>query len=100
MNNDRARMIEAWFAENSDDCEFAVCDRAHPYSVIGSAGSAGFIVFTTKPTVVSLIIHRCRTPAGLGMIGRYGIPRKADVRWIRKLVGSQAIVFLGDLDPD
>jgi hypothetical protein len=38
-------------------------------------------------------------PKSLGIMGRYGLPTKVDVEWIRVLAMSRPLLFLGDMDP-
>jgi len=33
------------------------------------------------------------------MIGRYGLPSLDDLAWIRDVVGSRRVLFIGDMDP-
>lgn len=99
MGNGLVRLIEAWFLEHDGDGEFLSGIRGLPYSVIGSPGAAGRIVFTTKPQVVAAVMQERDAPAGIGMVGRYGLPNKADLGWIRKVIGHQPLLFLGDMDP-
>jgi hypothetical protein len=35
----------------------------------------------------------------VGLIARGGLPRESDVAWLRTLVGTRNLIFLGDLDP-
>lgn len=90
--------ISAWFAEHDDDGEFALGTRALPFSVIRPAGAAAPVLLTTKPSVVMPIIDR-EARHGFGMIGRYGLPDEADLRWILKVIGRHPLFFLGDMDP-
>ncbi len=99
MRNDPAKLIQSWFAKHDREGEFTSNARACPYSVIGPADAAGRVIFTTKPTTVSVIFHRCGIQRGVGMIGRYGLPDDADLAWIRRIVGRRALLFLGDMDP-
>mgnify|MGYP000892086697 CR=1 FL=1 len=91
--------IEAWFSEYGEDGEFVHADRAAPYSVIGPLDSTRWLVFTSKPKIVSEAIENCWAPAQLGMVGRYGLPDETDLNWLRGLIGSCELLFLGDMDP-
>jgi len=99
MGSNLTKLIQAWFLEHDSDGEFLTGTRAYPYSVIGSGGAAGRVIFTTKPNVVSAVMHERDAPPNLGMVGRYGLPNKADLGWIRKVIGQQSLLFLGDMDP-
>ena len=67
--------------------------------MIVSAGPVGRVLFTTKPAIVSTVIEKCDAARDFGMIGRYGLPSVADLPWIRTMVGSRELFFLGDMDP-
>lgn len=99
MKNDSTKLIREWFAEHDGNGEFVSGIKAFPYSVIGSTDSAGHIIFTTKPTIVSAIIHNCETAQDFGMVGRYGLPDASDLHWIRKMIGLRPLLFFGDMDP-
>ncbi len=99
MDNYSTKAIQAWFAEHDGDGEFCACARAFPYSVIGPADAMGSIIFTTKPKIVSAIIHEDEARHGFGVVGWYGLPNEADLGWIRKVIGQRPVLFLGDLDP-
>jgi hypothetical protein len=99
MGNDSAKLIEAWFAEHSEDGEFVCGAGRAPYSVIGPPSSVARMIFTTKPTIVSMAIESRELPAQFGMVGRYGLPSDADVGWVCDVIGPRALLFLGDMDP-
>ncbi len=99
MGNDSTKSIEAWFAAHNDDGEFVCGERTVPYSVIGPADSIGQVIFTTKPMILSTAIQSQDVNEEFGMVGRYGLPCKGDLRWICDLVGSRRLLFLGDMDP-
>jgi hypothetical protein len=99
MPGDATKLIRSWFAKHDGDGEFATGMRAAPYSVIGPVGAAGRVVFTTKPHSASAILNESETSKSVGMIGRYGLPDKADLVWIRTVVGRRVLLFLGDMDP-
>jgi hypothetical protein len=92
-------IVEKWFADHDADGEFVCHVRAVPYSVIGPAPVAGSLVFATKPTLVSVAIHVEGSAAGLSLVGRYGLPREADLNWIIPMIGTRELLFLGDMDP-
>jgi hypothetical protein len=98
MNKGLAKTIQLWFAKHDGDGEFALGTRALPFSVIRPAGAAAPVLYTTKPSIVTPIIDREARP-GFGMIGRYGLPGEADLRWIHKVIGRHPLLFLGDMDP-
>lgn len=99
MGSSTAGLIEAWFAEHSDDGDFVYERKPSPYSVIGPSTPAGRIVFATKPSPVASAIHECAACSGIGMIGHYGLPSDLDVAWIRRVVAEHELLFLGDMDP-
>ncbi len=100
MKRDSVALIEEWFAGLRDvDGDFVCYERDWPFSVIGPAGSNGRVIFTTKPRPLSAAMEECAAIKQFGLIGRYGLPRKGDLGWIRKVVGSREILFLGDMDP-
>ena len=49
--------------------------------------------------IASAAIHESGLSESYGMVGRYGLPNKADLAWIRKVIGKQPLLFLGDMDP-
>jgi len=91
--------IERWFAGHSDDSEFDLQLAAAPYSVVAPSDSNSRIIFTTKPHLVSTAIHYSSAVHNTGVIGRAGLPRTADLKWITRFVGERPLLFLGDLDP-
>lgn len=99
MGSDLTRLIEACFLEHDGDGEFLSGVRGFPYSVIGTLGNGGCTIFTTKPMIASAAIHESGLSESYGMVGRYGLPNKADLAWIRKVIGKQPLLFLGDMDP-
>lgn len=99
MENGLTRLIEAWFLEHDGDGEFLSHTRGFPYSVIGSLSASGCIIFTTKPQSVAGVMQEADASRCIGMVGRYGLPDKEDILWIRKVIGRQQLVFLGDMDP-
>lgn len=98
MPRNIAKLIEAWFLEHDGDGEFLAGRRACPYSLIGSVGAAARIIYTTKPSIVCAAMAPAPPPS-IGIVGRYGLPSKADLIWIRKLIARQQLLFLGDMDP-
>ena len=100
MDSGHLYLIEKWFSDHDGDGEFALHKRAVPYSVIGPTATAGGeILFTTKPTVVLADISDEDVGDGFALVGGYGLPRFADVHWIRTLAGTGKLSFLGDMDP-
>lgn len=90
--------IEAWFGGNRDG-EFISGADAAPYSVIGAATECGRIIYATKPPLAASAIEGCPRCSQFGMIARCGLPGKADLRWIRTVIGKAELWFLGDMDP-
>ncbi|MGD9644967.1 MAG: hypothetical protein AB7U73_04590 [Pirellulales bacterium] len=89
--------IEAWFQQHADG-DF-VCDEPRAAYVVQSpVGSRVPVVFTTKPATVRHAIAADKVQP-LGVVGRYGLPHRRDLAWIRELVGRRPLLFLGDLDP-
>jgi hypothetical protein len=84
---------------HSDDGDFVYPGRAAPYTVIEPSKNAGRIIFSTKTLLVAKTIDEFNDFAGLGLIGRYGLPSRADLSWIRKIVSNHELFFLGDMDP-
>ena len=99
MSRNLTAKIEKWFDRHAGDGNFALECRSHSYSVIGPVNSNTRIVYATKPRHVVMAIDASATPDRFGMIGRYGLPQRADVKWIRDFVGNRKVLFLGDLDP-
>jgi hypothetical protein len=99
LRGDLIKQIEGWFAEHGDDGEFGYPTRDNAYSVIGPTTNCTSIIVTTKPATVSAAIGACPTPERFGMIGRYGLPQAGDASWLRTLVESHDLFFIGDLDP-
>jgi hypothetical protein len=99
MGNSLTQRIRAWFLKHDGDGEFLLGNRAFPYSIIGPGNTAAGMIFTTKPNIVSASMYQFDVLGGCGMIGRYGLPNRADLSWIRKMVGAQPLWFLGDMDP-
>jgi hypothetical protein len=99
MGNKHTKLIQAWFLEHDGDGEFLIGPREFPYSVIGAIHTGQPIIFTTKPQIVSLIMQEPNAPARYGMVGRYGLPSKTDLDWIRRVIAHQPLLFLGDMDP-
>ena len=93
------RLIEEWFSKHSDDGEFIRLGREVPYSVIGHPYHAGRVLFTTKPDVVLTGLSPIPGAPLLGAIGRRGLPDEQDLSWLRAVIGSRGLYFLGDMDP-
>ncbi|KKK52402.1 hypothetical protein LCGC14_3105280 [marine sediment metagenome] len=99
MDLDLAKWIERWFMRHADDGEFSCHVRAHPYSVVGPSNATTSLVYTTKPAFVCKAIETVLVSGKIGLIGRYGLPCEVDLQWIRTLVGTRTLLFLGDMDP-
>jgi len=81
MPADSAESIEAWF-EGHDDGEFAIGSvEAGTYSVRAPFGD--------MPVILGTKIHPLAMGAGFGLIVRYGLPSRADIGWMREVVGQK-----------
>lgn len=98
MRNESAERIESWFRSHNGG-EFCGSER-WGYVIVPPPSSDGRIIWTTKEHSVELALCKAPESANLGMVARYGLPRTADVSHILNFVGSQGLMFLGDLDPD
>lgn len=99
MRDDVATLVERFFSELEDDVEFCFSSRRAPYSVIGPTSDNCRILYVTKPATIAMAFHDRGTPVDISMMGRYGLPSRADVEWIRRVVGISVLYFLGDMDP-
>lgn len=97
MRDSLTQSIEGWFADHSDG-EFVVGLRASPYFVVGPSIQSERIIFTTKPMIVSTAVYDLKMSEDIGMIGRYGLPSRADLNWIGPMVAPCQLLFLGDMD--
>jgi hypothetical protein len=98
MNNRLTDLIERWFAEHPDG-EFVSNIRHCPYSVVGPPNDKGRMIFAGKTHLVSAAMDEGRLFGRFGMIGRGGLPTQADLHWIRELIGTRDVLFIGDMDP-
>jgi hypothetical protein len=97
MGHDLINRIEVWF-QSHDDGEFAQADW--PVSVVIPPPSDHCrVIFTTKPRIALICIEDSRHPISFGLIGRYGLPSRCDVRWLDEISNSRRLLFLGDMDP-
>jgi hypothetical protein len=92
-------IVRACFLKHDGDGEFQSGTRVFPYSVLGCKSRSGAMILTTKPGIVSAVLHECESSNCIGMVGRYGLPDDADLVWIRNVVGRRSLYFLGDMDP-
>jgi hypothetical protein len=98
MKNLLIQRIERWFADH-DDGDFAANDRRLAYSVIGPVNAHSRILYTTKKDSVGVALGRSAVLHKFSMIGRYGLPSRQDLRWIKEMVGPGRLFFVGDADP-
>jgi hypothetical protein len=99
MRSNQAKLIEQWFTEYSEDGDFVCEGRPAPYTVIAPAKARGRIVFTTNPDFAAAAISGSSEFASIGVIGRYGLPCRFDLAWIRDVAAKHELFFLGDMDP-
>ncbi|HVA47165.1 MAG TPA: hypothetical protein VNH11_12425 [Pirellulales bacterium] len=101
MRGNQAKLIEQWFTEYSQDGDFVYEGRPLPYTVMAPAKARGRIVFATKPGYAAQAIYESSEYASIGLIGRYGLPCRFDLAWIRDVAAKHQLFFLGDMDhPD
>jgi hypothetical protein len=98
MPRESATRIEYWFRSHNGG-EFCSSER-WGYTIVPPPSSAGAIIWTTKEHSVEPAICNAPESANLEMVARYGLPRSADVSHLLNFVGSQRLMFLGDMDPD
>jgi hypothetical protein len=97
---DPTNLIEDWFTTGRKaDGEFVRYDRDYAYQFIPPARRSAPIVYTTKTNAFAAGTAKGWADQTFGSIGRYGLPNRADVVAIRRLVGEHKLFFLGDLDP-
>lgn len=99
MRSNPAKIIEAWFTDYAQDGDFVYEPQPAPYTVIASSKTKGRIIYATKPHYAASAIYESDDCAQLGLVGRYGLPGRFDLAWIRKVVANHELFFLGDLDP-
>jgi len=105
MRRNAAILIEQWFTRYRQDGEFLYEGTSSAYTVVGPSKLPGRIVFATKPHIAAAAIEEFRENAPnsacakIGLIGRYGLPCRFDMAWIRDVVAKHELFFLGDLDP-
>lgn len=99
MRGAQSRLIEQWFTKYSQDGDFVYEGRPAPYTVIAPAKAGGRVVFATKPHYVAQAIFESNECASIGLIGRYGLPCRFDLAWIRDVAAKHELFFLGDMDP-
>jgi len=97
MKNSLATRISDFF-HDIDDGEFLCSSREVPYSFVGLTQLPGRFIFTTKPSVVSVLVAG-QPLDSFGMVGRCGLPHEYDPAWLDELTGPNEFQFLGDLDP-
>lgn len=98
-SNHSAALIEKWFRRHDGDGEFVSPARCSAYTVIGSEGEPGNVLFTTKPALMVKVLDRYPIPGTFALLGRVGLPAATDVGWMRNFIGKQKLMFLGDMDP-
>jgi len=99
VQSNSASSIRRWFMDHIDDGEFVHLSRDVPYHVVVPSGDADPLIYVTKPVIVGRLFSECVSTSDFGMVGRYGLPSDVDAAWIRGLVGSRDMFFLGDMDP-
>lgn len=99
MAVDVAQMIEDWFSSRKNDGEFVRCDRGYAYQVIPPSRRGAPIFYTTKANAFAAGTASELPDQSFGFVAGYGLPNRADVSTIRRLVGNHRLFFLGDLDP-
>lgn len=99
MRVNPAKLIEQWFTKYAQDGDFVYEGEPAPYTVIAPAKARGRIVFATKPDYVAEAIYQSSEFASIGLIGRYGLPCRFDLAWIRDVAAKHKLFFLGDMDP-
>jgi hypothetical protein len=97
MTTGNADRIAAWFAGHADG-EFVLAERGDAYTIDGSSDSIAPIIYTTKPSVLAVLIQRSIVHS-VASIGRYGLPHKEDVIRLEQIARGRTLGFLGDADP-
>lgn len=90
--------IADWFAANSDG-EFPPPEHGAPYTVIGPSSRTEHIIYSAKCQVILRTFGDHAVPDDFSMICRYGLPGDADLGWMREIIGTRRLIFLGDMDP-
>ena len=91
--------IEGWFDGEHEDCDFIRVRRDDPYLVYGPVESCDRVFYCTKTSVAVSAIDESPSSLKPGLIARFGLPRDEDVSWLKNLIGSRQLIFVGDLDP-
>lgn len=99
MSDDVATLIEQFFADQHDDGDFSIASHGASFSFVAPRGDGGRIIYTTKRHAVQSAFTEDDAPCDVGMIGRYGLPNRSDVPWLRRMLGDLELHFLGDMDP-
>jgi hypothetical protein len=99
MSGDVATLIEQFFADQLDDGDFSIASHGAQFSFVGPRSDRGRIIYTTKRHAVQSALNHDDAPCDVGMIGRYGLPNRSDVSWLRRMLGDSELQFLGDMDP-
>ena len=98
MADDPTKSIEAWFAQHSEDGEFA---RAEPVAITAfpPTNVPGRFVCATKARPALLALDQCGESARVGVMALSGLPSDIHAAWISHEVADYEVFFLGDLDP-
>ena len=92
-----AAAIERWFREHEDG-EFSIVPAEVPSARVGDRRTARTLIYTTKQCCLpQLEVAEFAQP--VAALGRYGLPRDADVAWIRGEGHEISRLFFGDADP-
>lgn len=98
MSRSISTRIEQWFHQHADG-DFVCEEPRAAYRVQAPANARARVIFSTKPSTIGHAIAASEDSQQIGLIGRYGLPAERDLTWIRALVGTRRLLFLGDLDP-
>ncbi|HVT26555.1 MAG TPA: hypothetical protein VHE81_00920 [Lacipirellulaceae bacterium] len=96
---DPARLVEKWFDNHDEDGDFLVCDRAQSFSIIGPTADSTWIIYSTKGHVTLPPVARYATALDFGIICRCGLPSETDIHWLRGIIQTRELMFVGDMDP-
>jgi len=99
MTKSAGDLIDEWFDGRQADGDFVRYDRSVTYSILPPARRGAPIIYSTKTNAIATAMDNDEADADFGFIMRYGLPSRADATAIRRLVGSDELCFLGDLDP-
>jgi hypothetical protein len=95
----KAELIEKWFDDHDGEDDFWRCVPNYPYAIIGPPAERAKVIYLTKGTVMSGAVEEQVKPISFGLISRIGLPCNSDIGWLRDLIGSRELLFIGDMDP-